>query len=225
VRSEQELLAAFTSMRQRASAVLAQEFIEGQGAGYFALLRNGELKMEFAHRRVRDVRPTGSGSAVRESVAPDPRVREASLAILRALCWHGVAMVEFRVRSNGVPVFMEVNGRFWNSLALAVFAGADFPAALAELAETGDVSPRPPYRVGVRCRWILGDVRHLTAVWRGRPKGFTGAFPGRASTLRDFLTPVAGTFHDNFTLSDPLPEFGDWLDFVFRRVPRALGRA
>lgn len=214
---------AARTMRERAPVVLVQEYVEGTGAGYFALMRHGELRAEFAHRRIRDVRPTGSGSAVRESAAIDPRVREASVAILKALNWHGVAMVEFRIRPDGTPVFMEVNGRFWNSLALPVNAGVDFPALLAALAEHDDVEPVTDYPLGVRCRWWLGDVRHLAAVMRGRPRGYEGHFPGRLRTLADFLTPVRGTFHDNFTWDDPLPELGDWLDFALHRVPAALG--
>ena len=44
-------------------------------------------------------------------------------------------MVEFRQTAGAPPVFMEVNGRFWNSLPLACYAGADFPALLAQMAE------------------------------------------------------------------------------------------
>jgi predicted ATP-grasp superfamily ATP-dependent carboligase len=228
-RDARELLAGYDELRWRCSSVLAQEFIEGAGAGYFALMRDGELRAEFAHRRIRDVRPTGSGSAVRESVAPNAQLREAALAILRELRWHGVAMVEFRVRPDGTPVFLEVNGRFWNSLPLAVYAGADFPALLARMVEHGDVESSVDYRKGVRCRWLLGDFRHLLEVWRGAPVGFPGTFPKRLRTLLDFLTPVRGTYHDNFMMSDPLPELGDWLDFMFRRLPallrkRATGR-
>ncbi|HEY0386072.1 MAG TPA: hypothetical protein VGC64_08665, partial [Pyrinomonadaceae bacterium] len=127
-RDAEEFLAAYEKLSSRSSEILAQEFIEGTGGGYFALMRSGELRAEFAHRRLRDVRPTGSGSSVRISIEPAPEVRAASLAILRELQWHGVAMVEFRLREDGTPVFLEVNGRFWNSLALAVYAGADFPA-------------------------------------------------------------------------------------------------
>ena len=224
-RDEGEFAEAYADLSRRAAAVLVQEYVEGVGAGYFALMREGELRAEFAHRRVRDVRPTGSGSAVRVSVRPDPVLREQSLKILGALGWHGVAMVEFRVRADGTPVFMEVNGRFWNSLPLAVYAGADFPAMLAELAEHGEVRERSPYREGVRCRWLLGDFRHLVEVWRGAPEGYTGRFPTRFGALRDFLRPAAGTFHDNFSWRDPWPELGDWLDFAFRRLPGGLKRS
>ncbi len=156
----------------------------------------------------------------RKSVAPAPALRAAGLAVLRALEWHGVAMVEFRVRADGTPVFLEVNGRFWASLALAVYAGADFPAWLAHMAEHGDVEAPSGYRVGVRCRWLLGDVRHLLEVWRGAPAGYPGRPPGRLRTTAACLVPVAGTFHDNFTLQDPLPELGDWLDALLRRSSR-----
>jgi predicted ATP-grasp superfamily ATP-dependent carboligase len=210
----------FGEIRRRCSAVIVQEFVAGEGSGYFALMRHGAVRAEFAHRRLRDVRPTGSGSALRVSAPLDPRVRDAGRAMLEALGWHGVAMVEFRVRPDGLPVFLEVNGRFWNSLPLAIYAGVDFPALLAEIAERGDCNVVSTYREGVRCRWFLGDVRHVVEVWRGAPNGFPGRFPARASTLANFLLPVPGTYHDNFMLRDPLPEVGDWIDFLFRRLAR-----
>ena len=221
-RNAEEFLTCCEEMNRRCSAILAQEFVAGTGAGYFALMHQGELRAEFAHRRIRDVRPTGSGSAYRESVLPDARIRESSLKILHALKWHGVAMVEFRQRPDGTPVFLEVNGRFWNSLPLAIYAGVNFPGLLAEMAARGDIQQQSGYRVGVRCRWLLGDLRHVLEVWRGAPKGYPVEFPSRLRALMDFLTPVAGTYHDNFNLNDPLPGLGDWLDFFTRKVPAGI---
>jgi predicted ATP-grasp superfamily ATP-dependent carboligase len=224
-RTRDEFVAACDAMRRRCHAIIAQEFVSGRGEGYFALMREGAPRAEFAHRRIRDVRPTGSGSAVRESALPDEGLRRAGLTILRALNWHGVAMVEFLRRPDGALVFIEVNGRFWNSLPLAIYAGADFPAMLAELTEHGDVMTAPPYRAGVRCRWLLGDFRRLVEVWRGAPAGFPGDFPNRWRALFEFLTPMLGVRHDNFMMRDPLPELGDWLDFALRRLPARLGRS
>jgi hypothetical protein len=76
------------------------------------------------------------------------------------------------------------------------------------------------YKVGVRCRWFLGDFRHLIAVWRGAPAGYPGDFPERLSTLINVLTPVPGTYHDNFQIADPLPEVGDWLSLAQRVFER-----
>jgi predicted ATP-grasp superfamily ATP-dependent carboligase len=220
-RDAEELQAFYLQMSRTCSHILLQEFVDGEGTGYFALMHHGELRAEFAHRRIRDVHPTGSGSALRISVEPDSQIRNASLAMLEALRWHGVAMVEFRQIPGRPPVFMEVNGRFWNSLPLACYAGADFPALLAQMAETGDVEQQTSFRTGISCRWLLGDFRHLVEVWRGAPAGYPKRYPGRLSTLMAVMMPVLGTFHDNFQWADPLPELGDWLSFLGRVFQRA----
>lgn len=212
---------AWQDLSQRSSAVLVQEFVEGEGTGYFALMSHGELRAEFAHRRIRDVHPTGSGSAVRVSIEPDPEIRHHSLAILQALRWHGVAMVEYRKQPGHPPVFMEVNGRFWHSLPLAIYAGVDFPALLARMAGGDDIPVQSDYRAGVRCRWLLGDFRHLVEVWQGPPAGYPGAYPGRLRTLFEVLTPVPGTYHDLFQWRDPLPELGDWISTLARLLKGA----
>jgi predicted ATP-grasp superfamily ATP-dependent carboligase len=217
-RSRREFDNAYEDLKNRASAILVQEFVPGEGTGYFALMRHGELRAEFAHRRIRDVYPTGSGSSVRVSVEPEPEIRKSSLAILSALRWHGVAMVEYRKQADSPPVFMEVNGRFWHSLPLACYAGMDFPALLASMAERGDIEPTFEYRRGVRCRWLLGDARHLVEVWVGPPAGYPGTYPGRLRTLLDILTPVPGTYHDLFQWRDPLPEAGDWIYYLLRGI-------
>jgi predicted ATP-grasp superfamily ATP-dependent carboligase len=222
-RDRGQFMDAWVDLAARSPSILVQEFVDGVGVGYFALLGDGRLRAEFAHKRLRDVRPTGSGSSLRVSAGIDQRLRDQALAVLSALRWTGVAMVEFRVRRDGTPVFLEVNGRFWNSLALAVHAGADFPALVAKFVAGGEVDGPLPYREGVRCRWILGDVRHLIEVWRGAPKAYPGSFPKRLRTLAEVLTPTPGTWHDNFAWQDPLPELGDWLHFLSRKVPRLVG--
>jgi predicted ATP-grasp superfamily ATP-dependent carboligase len=210
--------AAYREISNRSLAVLVQEFIEGEGTGYFALMHHGDLRAEFAHRRIRDVYPTGSGSAVRTSIAVDPEIRRCSLAILAALRWHGVAMVEYRKNPDSPAVFMEVNGRFWHSLPLACYAGVDFPALLARMAEQGDIETSTGYHSGVRCRWLLGDARHLLEVWKGPPTGYPLTYPGKLRTLVQVLTPVPGTCHDLFQWRDPLPELGDWLNSFSRLI-------
>ena len=199
-----QCMAAFSDITSRSSAVLIQEFVEGEGTGYFALMHHGELRAEFAHRRIRDVHPTGSGSAVRESVPVDPEIRRCSLAILSALHWHGVAMVEYRQKAGSPAVFMEVNGRFWHSLALACYAGVEFPALLAHIAEQGDVEPCTTYQSGCRCRWFLGDARHLVEVWKGfkgkRPQTLCRITAAGKARFREYLNIL------EHVLADALPD-------------------
>ena len=56
---------------------------------------------------------------------------------------------------------MEVNGRFWGSLELAVDAGVDFPFLAFQLARGIRPDAPPEYQPGVKNRWILGDLDHL----------------------------------------------------------------
>ena len=68
-------------------------------------------------------------SVYRESVAADPDLVRRSRALLDAFGWCGVAMVEYKLdERTGTPYLMEVNGRFWGSLQLAIDAGVDFPS-------------------------------------------------------------------------------------------------
>jgi len=212
-----EFLRMYEWLRHGCNSVLIQEFIAGVSAGYSALVSHGEVRADFAHLRLRDVNPIGSGSALRLSIQPSAALRHAGSSLLRALGWHGVAMVEFKIRSDGTPVLVEVNGRFWGSLALAIEAGVDFPVLTARMAQNMTFEGPPHYRTGLRCRWLLGDLLHLIRVWRGKPREYPGDFPNRWRALAEFMTPVRGTCHDNFRIDDPLPELGDWLQ-ALRRV-------
>jgi len=220
-RNRQEFLDAYRELHNCSAQVIAQEFIAGEGILYCSLLCQGELRAEFAYQRMRSVHPTGWGAALRVSV-PAEDLREGSLSLIRALDpqWTGLAQVEYRVRQDGTPFFLEVNPRTWHSMPLAVYAGVDFPRMLADIAEHGDVPRHPGYPAGVVCRWWLGDLRRLLYIWKGVPSGYPGTTPGRLSALVDFVKPVRHTFHDNFTASDPLPELGDWLSAGIRGLRR-----
>jgi len=145
---------------------LVQEYVQGEGRGIFALYDQGKPVVFFAHRRLREKPPSGGVSVLSESIEVDHHLREAATKILDYAKWHGVAMVEFKVSSDGTPYLMEVNPRFWGSLQLAVDAGIDFPDLLYRLAigEKLDVSNR--YKIGTKSRWLLGDLDNLYLTFR-----------------------------------------------------------
>jgi len=220
----EDLERVYLEVHRRSSRPLIQEFIPGPGYGVSALCDRGAVRALFAHRRLRMIRPTGSGSSLRESVAPPPIMADATRALLRALSWHGVAMVEFKLDSrDGVPRLMEINGRFWNSLPLAVASGIDFPFLLYSLAIHGGCPESLDYRVGVKSRWLAGDVRHLMQVLRGRPAGWTDEFPSRARTLLDFVKFVDRDLHyDDLWATDPMPFLAGVAGGLLSRLPRPL---
>lgn len=160
--SPQELLDSVRSYHCFAHhPFLVQKLIHGQGHGIFALYRHGQPVIFFAHRRLREKPPTGGVSVLSESVEMNPRALSAARKILEHVGWHGVAMVEFKVSSDGTPYLMEINPRFWGSLQLAVDAGVDFPWFAYQMALGEQPSEGDAYRVGVRERWLLGDAAHL----------------------------------------------------------------
>jgi len=67
-------------------------------------------------------------------------------ALLDYVGWHGVAMVEFNVSSRGIPYLIELNGRFWGSLRLAIDAGVDFPWLLYQLTIGKDLASAALHR-------------------------------------------------------------------------------
>ena len=145
---------------------LVQDYTPGTGVGVELLVEEGKPLLMFQHRRIREVPLTGGPSSLRESVALDPVLFGYAAAILGRMQWTGLAMVEFKLTQDG-PRLMEVNGRPWGSLPLAVACGIDFPAAMAHLLTRRGAPPVPTtYPIGVRQRslelelaWIAAAVR------------------------------------------------------------------
>ena len=170
--------------------VLLQQRVRGPGEGLFVLRWGGRVVAVFAHRRLREKPPAGGVSVYRESITPGLRFLRAGLRLLDALEWNGLAMIECkRDPATGRHVIMEVNGRLWGSLQLAIDAGVDFPLLLARCALGLVVPPVHKYRVGIRSRWFWGDVDHLYARLRRSAADLHlgNAAPSRLAVVVDFL--------------------------------------
>ncbi|MBA4155954.1 MAG: ATP-grasp domain-containing protein [Gemmatimonadetes bacterium] len=205
----------------QAFPLLLQQRVVGPGVGIFLLRWQGRRVATFAHRRLREKPPSGGVSVYRESIPADPALVELSEALLAAFDWDGVAMVEYKIEeATGTPYLMEVNGRFWGSLQLAVDAGVDFPRLLVECALGREPRPCSEYRSGVRSRWWWGDFDHLLARMRRSADALAlppGA-PGRGRVLRDFLTLwKPGDHSEVFRFADPVPALRESIDWLRRR--------
>ena len=186
-----ELCQCLDELPPAAYPLMLQQRIVGRGVGIFLLIWEGATVALFAHRRLREKPPSGGVSVYRESTSADPDIVKRSVALLERFGWQGVAMVEYMVESTtGTPYIMEINGRFWGSLQLAIDSGVDFPVLLLRCA-TGDV-PHPvlSYRIGVRSRWWWGDVDHLLARLRHSPEwlALPPGSPSRWESVVAFLT-------------------------------------
>jgi len=147
---------------------IVQERVKGRGYGVSLLFNKGELRAIFTHRRIQEKISTGGTSTLRESTQ-NSLLEEYACNILKYLNWNGVAMVEFKYdeeRKKGW--FIEINPRFWGSLALPYMAGVDFPYLVYKILKDGDVEPVFNYKKGVKVKWILGSViAFLTGLMKG----------------------------------------------------------
>jgi len=194
---------------------LIQEVVPGVGKGAFALFDHGTPVAWFAHERLRDVRPSGAGSSLRRSVALDARLRAPAERLLRAMRWHGPAMVEFRDDGTTEPWLMEVNGRFWGSLQLAIAAGVDFPRLWMDVLHGRPVGVAQPYAEDVTLRWVWGDAKRLLTIARGRPRGYVGPYPTLRQGLYEVFGPQPrGTRSETWESADPWPAVGEWVQGV-----------
>ena len=205
--------------------VLLQQYYAGEGQGIEVLSHSGRPLAAFQHRRLREVPTTGGASSFRESVPLDPTLLGHSLRLLEELSWTGLAMVEFKVGADG-PQLMEVNGRIWGSLPLAVKSGMDFPGRLADLYLSGPPNGRTSldttYRLGVRSRNLDLEVLWIVAALRKRrPYPFLPS-PSRRDGLRVALRLLRpGDGFDIFSRDDPKPGLAELVK-VARKLRRKL---
>lgn len=172
----------------RFGEVLLQEYFRGEGVGIELIANHGRVCYAFQHRRLHEVPLTGGGSSLRISEAVAPALLSASEQLIQALGWHGVAMVEFKFApATGEYRLIEINGRFWGSLPLAIAAGADFPAMLLDLYTKGDIGNVPPARIGTICRNLRRDLDWLEHVVRKAAPPRMVRLPSTTEVLRDLL--------------------------------------
>jgi predicted ATP-grasp superfamily ATP-dependent carboligase len=224
VRGPKELERNVLAHRQGSFWPLIQGYVPGRGKGVFAVFNRGRAVAWFAHERLRDVRPSGSGSSLRRAIALPERLRSPAMRLLTALEWHGPAMVEFRDDEVTAPCLMEVNGRFWGSLQLAVDAGVDFPRIWLDVLRGQPAAAPGSYREDVVLRWLWGDIKRALYILKGRPAGYPGSFPGRWQGLRELLGPQPrGTRLETWRRDDPWPALGELVQGLGELVVRARG--
>ena len=137
--------------------VQIQQCVPGVGIGIEVLCRRGKIIRAFAHKRVHELPLTGGGSSYRKSIPMPRELYEYSERLMNSLDWHGVAMVEFKSENND-HWLMEINGRFWGSLPLALHSGIDFPKLLIDMLSGKRISDDYSYNEDLYVRNIIKDM-------------------------------------------------------------------
>jgi predicted ATP-grasp superfamily ATP-dependent carboligase len=213
---------------REAGDVLVQEFVMGAGVGFSCFACDGEIRLPFQWRRLREVDPRGSGSSLRQAVALDPHIFDFSKKLILSSGFQGIAMVEFKEPASAEPVLMEINGRPWGSIQLPIAAGIDYPRFLADWIIDGSLPPSElSYKTGIQCRRVVGDLTHLENLRRGKPSEWPLPYPNFWSSMAKMALPwYPGLRYDDLSFTDPRPGcagISEWFRIRWRK--RTGGRA
>ncbi|MEX1027594.1 MAG: ATP-grasp domain-containing protein [Candidatus Paceibacterota bacterium] len=190
--------------------VLLQEYFQGAGVGVEVLVHEGKPICAFQHRRLREVPLTGGASSLRRSEPLDPDLYAHTLALMQALNWTGLAMAEFKQNEQGESRLMEINGRMWGSLPVAVAAGVNFPVRFCELVLHGPRAKSHPvstdYQIGVHVQNFQKELSWIIKVLRGSTNHAFLKLPRRREALRAIVDLLNPTYRfDILSLRDPMP--------------------
>jgi len=219
--SEDELISAYRKITTNTGEEpLVQKFVKGSEFGIEMVCAHGTPIATFAHKRIRSLSPRGGAAVVKETASGEEEVklmRRYAETLVKELSWHGPVMVEFKIdEATGHVHLMEINGRFWGSLPLAVRAGVDFPLTYYKLA-TGDAVEKMtevsllPY---MRTRHFLGDVKWVCSVLFSRDRMRKELFPTRLRAFYDFKKELFLSKGDIFAWDDIKPSFMEYIDIL-----------
>lgn len=207
--NEAEAVAATARYLATGCEVLAQQWVPGRREGVTLLLVDGEVAAICGAVAHRTVPPLGGVSVMRESIALPADIRDASVNLAKTIGLDGPCEVEFRRDAEGRPLLMEVNARLAGTLENANRSGVDFPLLVWQWATGQPVQSVLTYQVGVRTRWLGGELQWLRANLRqpGRPDTMSAP-----RAIRTILWEFARTRHYDFLdHRDVWPALGELL--------------
>ncbi|MGC1206479.1 MAG: hypothetical protein WA880_00820 [Ornithinimicrobium sp.] len=138
---------------------ILQRPVDGDLGAIIGLMRSGRLHARVQQESLR-LWPTPHGMSARaRTVAVDPSLALRSQELLRALDWHGLVELQFLTDARGESHLIDINGRFYGSLALAERARPGLIDAWAQTSLSEYVPYLPDGRHGLRYSWWAGDLR------------------------------------------------------------------
>jgi predicted ATP-grasp superfamily ATP-dependent carboligase len=184
----EEALRRVEAMQAAGGQILIQEWLPGRRDAVTFFYLNDTIWARFAQTSYREFPPLGGSSVLCESISPLADLVEPAERLVRAMSLEGCPMVEFRRDHAGRPVLMEVNPRLAGSVELAISAGVDFPTLLHSWAVGAPLQKVTSYRVGLRQRWLVGDLENLRCTFAAlkRPDASSPA-QAVATFLFDFV--------------------------------------
>jgi len=175
VAETRETLRALLADAPAETELVLQERLAGRLIALAVVVgRDGALVRRFQQVALRTWPADAGISSLAVSVEPDEALADAARSLLADAGYWGLAQLQF-IDGPGGPRLIDVNTRFYGSLALAIAAGVDLPGAWHAVALERPQGPPESYRVGVTYRWLEAD---LMAAMRGAPRRLLSRPPG-----------------------------------------------
>ena len=196
VHTGHEAEAAAADIRSAGGTPLFQEALRGELVAYCVVRdRDGRALGDLQQRATRTFPPEAGVSVRAETTPVSPQIREDCSRLLDELGVWGVAEIQFIAPPDGRPALIDVNPRFYGSMALAIKAGIDLPMLATAVVSKQNLPAFKTARVGVRYQWLEGDLR------RARIERRNGLMKDLASSVGF----APGAAHSIFALRDPKP--------------------
>jgi predicted ATP-grasp superfamily ATP-dependent carboligase len=185
------------------AGVLVQQFASGLRESVSLFMVDGKVLASCAHVAYRSNPPLGGASVMRETIPLHQDIYGAAVELATAIGVQGPCDVEFRRDADNRPLLMEVNGRLGGTTEDAIRSGVDLPLMVWQWAAGLPINRVESYRIGVRTRWLRGEMGWLLANYgrAGRPDSVS-----RRHAFWIFATEFARTrYYDCFDRHDPNP--------------------
>lgn len=200
--------AAVRDLRDRRVPALVQEAVDGALSAVTVLCAPGGEVVAEQHQVATAVDRDGrSRRALTVPVDEELSARVATL--VGDLGWYGIANLQLLQPRGGERRLIDLNGRFYGSLALAARAGLDLPALWVDLAR-GRVPAPPPLRARPGVRYQALETELLLARADGRSVVVSAA---------GALARSVGAAHSTVSLRDPGPALDRLVALTRRRPP------
>lgn len=145
------------------SETLMQEWIGGSDVSVDCV-RYGDFFQASVYKAV-VTKTEGGGTTTQREIISMPILVDYANKLLKDVDYNGVCGLDFRLDpDNNRIAFIEINTRFTGGIATPIAAGFDIPFILYSLATTGKYEGQTIAKIGVRTKWILGDI--ITLVGR-----------------------------------------------------------
>lgn len=209
--SDPRITQRFSYLRDHGAEPILQEHVEGRLMALSVVVDTGGKPLGAVQQESAGPWPSPPGSSLRaRSVRVDPDLLARSLDLLRSFDWFGLAQLEFLRTRAGVPLLIDLNGRFYFTMPLAMKAGVNLPHLWGSSALGREITESPVAREGVRYHWIQGDLKYASEL-----KGTRRLI----ETVRAFIYAI-GAVSPVLSLRDPRPSWSWIRGWVRRRIAR-----